>query len=174
MRIPMVMHCPELIRPGTKVVPMVANIDLAPTILEAAGLEAPRSMDGRSFLPLLLGRTIPWREELLYEYIWEWNFPMTPTLHALRTERYKFIRPHGLWDIEELYDLEKDPKELTNVIRQPEHAPRVKEMRTRLFQILKETGGMTIPLFEDRDAQMHRRLKDGTPPAAFPEHLLQR
>jgi N-acetylglucosamine-6-sulfatase len=174
IRIPLVMQCPELIRPGTRISEMVANIDLAPTILEAAGLEGPRSVDGRSFLPLLRGETIPWRDELLYEYYWEWNYPQTPTLHALRTNRFKFIRPHGVWDIEELYDLEKDPHEITNLIRQPEHASRVKEMRASLFRILKETGGLAMPLFEDRDAQMHRRLKSGTPQAAFPEHLIQR
>lgn len=174
MRIPMMMHCPELIRPGTRISQMVANIDVAPTILEAAGLEYPRSMDGRSFLPLRRGQSIPGREDLLYEYLWEWNYPMTPTLHALRTERFKFIRPHGLWDIEELYDLESDPREITNLVRKPEHASRVKDMRTRLFQILQQTDGLAMPLLEDRDTQAHRRLNGATPQGTFPEHLIQR
>ena len=50
MRVPMVMHCPELFRGGTVVPQVVANIDIAPTILEAAGLMAPNYMDGRSFI----------------------------------------------------------------------------------------------------------------------------
>src|SRR5262249_51230700 len=50
MRVPLLMQCPELIKAGTQVPQMVANIDLAPTILEAAGLVPPTSMDGRSYL----------------------------------------------------------------------------------------------------------------------------
>src|SRR5205085_10105695 len=139
---------------GTKVGQMVANIDIAPTILQAAGLEPPESMDGRSFLPLLEGRSNPWRDKLLYEYYWEWNFPQTPTIHALRTERYKFIRPYGLWDIDALYDLQSDPHEIVNLIHDPKHRDTAKWMKREMFVILKETGGMSIPLFEDRDAQL--------------------
>ena len=174
MRVPLMMRCPDLFKGGTRVSQMVANIDIAPTVLEVAGLEYPRSMDGRSMLPLLQGRNVSWRDALLYEYYWEWNFPMTPTLHAVRGDRYKFIRPYGLWDVEELYDLQNDPKELKNLAREPQHQARVKEMRTRLFALLKETNGLSIPLLEDRDAQMNRRLQGGTPQGAFPPHLIQR
>src|ERR1043165_2053304 len=62
MRVPLIVHCPELIPAGTVVKSMVANIDIAPTVLETAGLEPPPKMDGRSFLPLVQGRSIPWRE----------------------------------------------------------------------------------------------------------------
>jgi N-acetylglucosamine-6-sulfatase len=173
MRVPLLMQCPELIKAGTVISQIVANIDLAPTLLEAAGLEAPSGIDGRSFLPLLQGRTIPWRDHLLYEYYWEWNFPQTPTHHALRTTRYKYIRPYGLWDVDELYDLENDPHEIKNLAQEPQHQARIKEMKAQLFQILKETDGMKIPMFEDRDVQMAKRLKTGTPSATFPPHLLQ-
>ena len=124
-------------------------------------------------MPLLAGRSVPWRDKLLYEYYWEWNFPQTPTIHALRTERYKFIRPHGLWDVEELYDLQNDPRELTNLIRQPEHQPLIKRLKAELFGLLQATGGMMITLAEDRDAQMNRRLIGGTPAAEFPRQLMQ-
>ena len=173
MRVPLLVHCPELIRGGTVVSEMVANLDLAPTLLEAAGLQPPGGLDGRSFLPLLQGRSVPWRDRLLYEYYWEWNFPQTPTHHALRTTRFKYIRPHGLWDVDELYDLENDPHEIKNLAADPQHQARIKEMKTQLFAILKESGGMKIPMFEDRDAQMAKRLRTGTPPATFPSHLLQ-
>lgn len=98
---------------------------------------------------------------------------MTPTIHALRGDRYKFIRPYGLWDVEELYDLDKDPQELTNLVRELQHQARVKEMRTRLFALLKETKGMAIPLFEDRDGQSNRRLNDATPQGSFPPQMIQ-
>jgi N-acetylglucosamine-6-sulfatase len=174
MRIPLIVHCPELIKAGADVPQLVANIDIAPTILEAAALEAPQSLDGKSFLPLLAGKSIPWRDKLLYEYYWEWNFPQTPTIHALRTERYKFIRPYGVWDIEELYDLANDPQEITNLIRDPQHQQLATEMKAQMFALLKETGGMHIPLFEDRDAQMNRRLESGTPQAPFPPQMMQK
>jgi N-acetylglucosamine-6-sulfatase len=159
---------------GTKVEKMVANIDIAPTIVEAAGLVPPQAIDGRSFLPLLRGESVPWRDNLLYEYYWEWNFPMTPTIHALRTDRYKYIRPYGLWDVEELYDLQNDPHEIVNLIRDEQHQPIVKDLKGQMFQVLKDTGGMTIPLFEDRDAQAARRLEGATPQAPFPPHLIQK
>ncbi len=84
IRVPLLLHCPELFKGGTRVERMVANIDIGPTVLAAAGLKAPAGIDGRSFLPLARGESIPWRDALLYEYFWERNLPMVPTVHALR------------------------------------------------------------------------------------------
>lgn len=173
MRIPLLAHCPELIPAGTVVEKMVANIDVAPTLLAAAGLEPPESYDGRNFLPLVQGQTVPWRDALLYEYYWEWNFPMTPTLHALRTDREKYIRPYGLWDVDELYDLAADPYEITNLAADPQQRGRVDELKTRMFQLLKATDGMTIPLFEDRGGQSGQRAAEGTPQGRFPARLIR-
>jgi hypothetical protein len=50
-------------------------------------------------------------EELLYEYYWEYAFPHTPTVFALRDARFKYITYHGVWDTDELYDLQEDPAE---------------------------------------------------------------
>lgn len=174
MRIPMIAHCPEIMAAGKEVPQMVANIDIAPTILAAAGLQPPSSLDGRSFLPLLEGRQIPWRDKLLYEYYWEWNFPMTPTIHALRTERFKYIRPYGLWDAEELYDLKADPHEITNLIRDPKQQSVLKEMKSQLFALLKETHGMAIPMLEDQGGQSNQRSTSGTPQAPFPQQVFRK
>lgn len=173
MRVPMIVHCPELIKGGTTVAQMVANLDIAPTLLEAAGLEFPRAMDGRSFLPLVRGQSIPWRERLLYEYYWEWNYPMTPTIHALRGERYKYIRPYGVWDTEELYDLQNDPHEITNLIRSKEHQPIIREMKEQLFRTLEETGGMYLPMSADRGAQAPHRRARGSKAAQFPSAIMR-
>jgi N-acetylglucosamine-6-sulfatase len=174
MRIPLIVHCPDVVKPGTDVPQMIANIDIAPTVLAAAGLEPPPALDGKSFLPLLQGQSIPWRDSLLYEYYWEWNFPMTPTIHALRTGRYKFIRPYGLWDIEELYDLERDPQEIVNLASDPSQQHILKSLKQQLFKQLQDTGGMSIPLFADQDGQSNRRLPTGTPSAPFPPQLFQK
>lgn len=174
MRIPLIVHCPDLIKPGTDVPQMLANIDIGPTILEVAGLRAPAGLDGQSFLPLLQGNSTSWRSELLYEYYWEWNFPMTPTIHALRSDRYKYIRPYGLWDIEELYDLEAEAREITNLALDPSHKATVANMKQRLFTLLKNSSGMSIPLFEDQGGQSNKRLESGTPQATFPPQLFQK
>lgn len=177
MRIPWIVHCPELIPAGTAVPQLVANIDIAPTVLEAAALQVPRELDGRSLLPLVTGpregRATPWRDKLLYEYFWEWNFPMTPTIHALRSDRYKYIRPYGLWDTEELYDLQTDPHEITNLVRDPQHQPVMQAMKDQLFAILKETQGLAIPMLEDRGKQSNQRSSSGTPQAPFPAFIFR-
>ncbi len=171
MRVPMLAHCPDLIKPGTVVKEVVANIDIAPTFLEVAGLKSPGYMDGKSFLPFLKGQTQPWRTGLLYEYYWERNFPQTPTMHALRTDRYKYIHYHGIWDTDELYDLQEDPHEMNNLANQKEHLPTVKKLNKELFGILQETNGMMIPFYEDRGGKNDLRNKKGTKAAEFPVYL---
>ena len=169
MRVPMLAHCPELIKPGSTVGEVVANIDIAPTILDAVGV-SPRDMDGRSFMPLLRGERIAWRDALLYEYFWERNFPHTPTIHALRGDRYKYIRYHGIWDADELYDIRADPLESRNLIASPEHKVTATEMNRRLFEILRETGGLTITLNPDSGALNNLRDRGRSPAAEYPEH----
>ncbi len=169
----MLAHCPELITPGIQINEVVANIDIAPTFLEAAGLRAPEYMDGQSFLPLLQGNQVAWRDGLLYEYYWERNYPQTPTMHALRGDRYKYIHYHGLWDTDEIYDLETDPDESKNLIRSEEHQEIVKQMNRQLFDKLASSGGMFIPLYPDRGQKNDLRYEYGTPGASFPSHLLR-
>jgi arylsulfatase A-like enzyme len=108
MRVPMLARCPALIKPGTKVREMVLNIDIAPTILEMAGVKEPSTMQGNSFVSLLKGEQTKWRDRIFYEYYWENALPQTPTQYAIRTDQYKFIRTQGVWDINQLFDLKKD------------------------------------------------------------------
>ncbi len=95
---------------------MILNVDYAPTFLELAGAPVPEGVQGRSFAPLLRGEDTAWRTEFLYEYFWERAFPQTPTVLGVRTDRYKLMRYHGIWDRYELYDLEADPHERDNLI----------------------------------------------------------
>ncbi len=172
MRVPMLLQCPELFRGGGKLKDVVANIDLAPTFLEAAGLRPGAEMQGRSFLSLLRGEKISWRTGLLYEYYWERNFPQTPTIHALRGDRYKYIRYQGLWDLDELYDLQEDPLEMQNLIHSPAHQSIAQAMNKELFAILNSTGGLYIPLNADRTLrQQNLRNPAGPKAAEFPEVL---
>jgi N-acetylglucosamine-6-sulfatase len=149
---------------------VVANIDIASTVLEAAGLEPP-AMDGRSFLRLARGESLPWRDTLLYEYYWERNFPQTPAMHALRGARYKYIRYYGLWDTDELYDLQADPLETRNLIRDPAHQQMATQMNAELFRTLEATGGLYIPLAPDRGGSNNLRRPAGSRGAEFPPHM---
>jgi N-acetylglucosamine-6-sulfatase len=172
MRVPMLVHCPELTNGGKKLNEVIANIDITPTFLEAAGLQAPNGLDGKSFLPLLRGEKVAWRNYLLYEYYWERNFPQTPTIHALRGDRYKYIRYQGIWDSDELYDLQNDPLETKNLIRSAEHQATVKEMNAQLFKVLGETQGLYIPLYPDRGGVNNLRKKNGAKAAEFPSAII--
>lgn len=171
MRVPMLVYAPAIVKAGTVVEEVVANIDIAPTVLEAAGLQYPAYMDGDSFLPLLKGEKIAWRSGLLYEYYWERNFPQTPTVHALRGDRYKYIHYHGIWDKDELYDLQEDPLETVNLIDDEAHRDIVKAMNAELFSQLSESSGMYIPLYEDKGNQLNLRYEYGSPAASFPSSL---
>ena len=157
MRVPFLARCPEILKPNTVITEMVQNIDIAPTILDAAGLEAPKNLDGESFLPILEGKATTWRDAALYEYYWERNFPQTPTVHGVRTERYKYIHYHGIWDCDELYDLKNDPTEMNNLINSPAHREIVSELNKKMFDLLEETNGMNIPLRRDVGQPLNKR-----------------
>ncbi|WP_422354127.1 sulfatase [Roseivirga pacifica] len=150
IRVPLLVYGSKEVLKRNKVKQMIQNIDIGPTILEMAGLEKPDNMDGESFLSILKGEDPQdWRERIYYEYYWERPFPQTPTTYAVRTGQYKFIRYHGIWDINELYDIENDPWEMNNLIRDPEYKELSKQLRQDLFQWLQETNGMQIPLKTD-------------------------
>ena len=163
IRVPMLAYAPGMIKPGAKVTQMVQNIDIAPTLMEAAGAPVPKSakMDGRSFLPLLKGRkNTPWRDHILYEYHWEWNFPATPTLFAIRTDRYKYIWHYGLWDRDAFYDLKTDPIERHNLIDTPAYKDQIAKLKKQLFDELQAGGGLQIPVRRPAGARLgQRKLK---------------
>lgn len=174
MRVPLLMQCPAVIPGGTVVTQLFANIDLGPTFLEAAGAPKLPDADGRSFWPLLRGQSASWRTELLYEYFWEKNFPHTPTLHALRGDRYKYVHVHGLWDLDELYDLQDDPGETRNLVFSADHRSVLRQMNERLFAVLKDTDGMFMPLQPDRGGSQNLRREGGSKPATFPPEWIRK
>lgn len=160
IRVPMLAWAPGAIRPGTVVTQLVQNIDVAATMLEAARVTPPADappMDGRSFLPLLAGKTVPWRDHILYEYHWEWNFPSTPTMFAIRTERDKYIYHHGVWDKDGYYDLAADPAERHNLIDVPAFQDRIGALRRQLFDELEASGGATLPVARPQGERLGER-----------------
>ncbi|WP_197136806.1 sulfatase [Crateriforma conspicua] len=173
-RVPMLMQCPEILPAGTVVDEVVANIDIAPTVMQAMGLEKPSYMDGQSFLPLALGQDVPWRDYFLYVYYWEQNYPQTPTHFSLRGDQYKYTTYYGLWDTDELFDIKADPMEQNNLIYDPQYADVKQQMQTRLYDMMDDLGGMEIPLNPPRGRQQNKRLRKrgGVKSADFPEAMI--
>ena len=161
IRIPMLARAPGIIKPGTKIKEMALNVDLAPTILEYAGVVLPEKpkMDGQSLLPLLKGQkpTDKWREHFVYEYHWEWNFPATPTTFSIRTDHQKYVYYHGVWDRNGFYDLTSDPHERHNLIRVPAYQERIMELREKLFDELDSSGDLAIPIRRPKNEQFYDR-----------------
>jgi len=156
IRVPMLVRAPGQIAAGTVVEEMVQNIDIAATILDVCQVKPSEQtqFDGRSMRVLWdetpeskqTLATTPWRDHLLYEYHWEWNFPATPTTLAIRTERFKYIYYHGVWDHNGFYDLQTDPHERHNLIDVPVYQQQIAELQNQLFDELDASGGLTLPI----------------------------
>ena len=147
MRVPMLVWAPGMIKPNSVVDKVVMNVDIAPTFLELAGITKPKQMQGYSFSNLLKGNANGWqRDKVFYEYYWESAFPQTPTTFAVRSDRYKYIYYNGVWDINELFDLQNDPYEMNNLIRDTSYRKIGLALKNDLFKWLEETNGLQIPL----------------------------
>jgi N-acetylglucosamine-6-sulfatase len=139
IRIPMVVVHPGKIEPGSTVEEVISNLDFAPTVLAAAGIEKPEVMQGRDFGPLLRGEEVPWNSDFFYEY-WVDLVHSIPTMVALRTDRYKLVRYPEINDLDELYDLEQDPYELTNLAGDPEAKAIHEKMEAQLVAKADKVG----------------------------------
>jgi N-acetylglucosamine-6-sulfatase len=139
IRDPLLMRFPKLIKPGTVFAQFVLNIDIAPTLLELAGAPVPKTIQGRSLLPLLNDPATSWRNSFLTEYFQEKGYPRTPTWQAVRTDRWKYINYADLKGMEELYDLNADPYEMKNLINDSASQPVLSKMQAGLEKLRKET-----------------------------------
>ncbi len=181
IRVPLLISAPGLYGPGQTVTSMVANIDIAPTLLTLAGAELPQHYDGLSFahLPQAPSESperapASLRDALTYEYYWEFNYPQTPTTFALRTDRYKYIQYHGVWDTEELYDLASDPGETKNLIEDPALLELKIEMRQQLYTSLADRqGAHAIPFTRKFNQGAVFRHTDRSRAAEYPEKWLR-
>jgi arylsulfatase A-like enzyme len=144
IRIPLVARGPGL--PHGKVVErQVLTLDVAPSLLDACGVPPITDIDGRSWMKLVAGDDPDWRTEWFYEYNYEKQFPYTPNIRGIRTDRWKFIRyPHGDGSpdrhLPELYDLAADSGELVNLAADPAHAATRADLERRLTALLAAHG----------------------------------
>ena len=142
LRIPMMLRFPERVSPGSRPLQMVLSIDVAPTMLEFAGVEASGTLHGKSLVPILEGGNPEWRSSFLVEYYSDTVFERIDHMgyKAVRSDRYKYIRYEDLEGMDEFYDLHADPYELRNVIGDPRYDTALKEMQAELNRLLEETS----------------------------------
>jgi arylsulfatase A-like enzyme len=134
LRTPMLARFPGRSRPGLVVQEMVANLDLAPTFLESAGVAAPKEMQGRSLTPLLAGeRPADWRRSFYYHYSEQGEHDVAPH-EGVRTPRYTLAHYYesGEW---ELFDREKDPAQMRSVYGDAAYADTVRSLRLEMARL---------------------------------------
>jgi N-acetylglucosamine-6-sulfatase len=145
IRTPLIVRYPVAAEAGSRIDRLVSSVDLAPTVLELAGAPIGDHVQGRSFVPLLVGNDADWRQSLLVEfYTYENPFPWLVDMDykAIRTERYKYIHWMQHPDEGELYDLVADPFETRNVIDDPEMAGILTDLRRQLADAAVDAMGL--------------------------------
>ena len=152
LRIPLIIRLPDGTARGAVPAELVSLVDLYPTILDIAGqtdhaaaqprrpsLKWPHrsteSVDGSSLVPLIRGETCPWRDSVVVEFHGLMHTPYT--MRTLRTARFKYGFNFAAAD--ELYDLERDPHEITNLAAHPAYADVLHELRLKLYAWMQQT-----------------------------------
>jgi len=150
IRVPFIVYDPRIedrLRGSIPSLP-VLNVDLAPTLLDLAGVEVPATMQGRSLAPLLVGEAPPdWRDDFFVEHLFD--HPEIPKHEGVRGERFKYARYFEQVPVyEELYDLLEDPLETRNLSGDPEYLEILEELRGRTDELRDEYGGPFASLRE--------------------------
>ena len=137
IKMPFVIRYPKLIRPKSKNDDIVKNIDFAPTFLDLANIKTNHKMQGRSFKPLLMGKTPKdWEQAMYYHY---YEFPYWHHVqphYGIRTKKYTLAHFYYNIDDWELYDLEKDPYQMHNEYANPKYAEVIKNLKKQLKQLM--------------------------------------
>ncbi len=143
-RTPMIMKYPGVIKSGTKINDFIMNLDLAPTLLDAGHAKIPAEIQGQSFLPLLKHEKYSARKAMYYHYYENGEHSVSPHF-GIKTHRYKLIRFYKRVESWELFDLEKDPRELNNIYDT--------KLGNRLTKTLKPELLKLIEKYKDEDAK---------------------
>jgi arylsulfatase A-like enzyme len=140
IRIPLMIRLPARIPAGARSSRMALNLDLAPTLLDLAGVPAPAHFQGKTLMSLIANPDAAWRTDWLYEYYeYPGNEEVRPC-RGVRTERYKYIHYFLAPEEFELYDLEADPAEMHNLYGDPRYAELMRQLAARLEELRRETG----------------------------------
>ncbi len=152
-KIPFFIYDPRLPenQKGKTVNKLVSSLDIPVTILEYAGLEVPKEMQGRSLLPLINGEEVQWRNELFLESLF--TLRDNPFCEGIRTKNWKYIRMYdGVKyyqerdlnfednepDFEQLFNLKDDPQEMNNLVDQYKDSSLLIELREKVKKYSQE------------------------------------
>ena len=135
---PLLVRLPGVIAAGSVHESLVSHVDLAPTILDYAGVTVPRAIQGHSLKNLLEQRANKVRDAVYYHFYEHGK--QLPEMIGIRTETHKLIHYPGMpepyqW---ELFDLESDPNEMHNLAGKPEHEPVRDVLLAELRALVKE------------------------------------
>jgi arylsulfatase A-like enzyme len=173
VRVPMLVWEPGIVPAGAINPARLRNLDLAPTFLDIAGAARPRQFEGQSAWGLFNGSSSPanWSPpDFIYEYYWEYNFPMTPGTFAIERNGLKYIQYYGIYDTDELYDLKVDPDETRNLVDDAAYLERKILLRRALYEQLADRDGRhVIPYGMRQSIGSVRRERGGTDAARFPD-----
>jgi arylsulfatase A-like enzyme len=158
LRTPLLIRWPDVIKADGVNKDIVSNLDFAETFLEAAGIKVPAEMQGASLMPLFKGQTPEtWRKSFYYHYYEHPGVHSVYRHYGVVTHRYKlvyFYEPDAnYW---ELFDLEKDPRELKSVYGQTEYAKVQKELEAELARLRKE---LKVPDPDPKETEIGRKKK---------------
>ncbi|MCC3860878.1 sulfatase-like hydrolase/transferase [Pseudemcibacter aquimaris] len=140
IRIPLLIRYPAKIKAGDKPTQTALTLDLAPTLIEFAGLNIEKVRHGRSLVPILSGEQVDsWRDTFMIEYYSDTVFDRMDHMgyKAVRSEQYKYIRYEDLEGMDELYDIKADPYELKNIISEEGSEQIVEEMNAELNRLIE-------------------------------------
>ena len=136
LRMPFLVKYPKKVKPGSINEDIISNVDFAPTLLEVAGIATRQPMQGRSFSAVLDGKMPKdWRQSMYYHY---YEFPYWHHVqphYGIRTPKYTLAHFYYNIDVWELYDLEKDPHQLNNVIHDPDYQQVAAQLKTQLSDL---------------------------------------
>jgi N-acetylglucosamine-6-sulfatase len=178
LKMPFLIRWPQHIAAGKRAKALIQNIDYAPTFLEAAGVDVPSEMQGRSILPVLENDgepTADWRDAIYYAYYENAAVHNVPVHDGVRTDRYKlmFFPRTREW---QLMDLEKDPQELKSFHDDPEYASVLAGLKKRYDDLREfyDVNTATIPAtrgdepwWQERQAAKNAQARQGNIDLAF-------
>lgn len=175
LAMPMLMQYPGVIEAGSEIDALTQNLDFAPTFLDFANAEIPEEMQGRS-LRSLMNNSISdedFRNAIYYHYYDFPAFHMVKRHYGIRTDRFKLMHFYDDIDVWEMYDLQKDPREMNNIYNHPDYAEVRKELHSSLdslqqkYNVTEEEFATTPESKVDRAYRNFARMA-GEDPENYP------
>ena len=147
LRVPLIVRDPRVARSarGQKRSELALNIDLAPTVLDLAGVARPPVMQGRSLMPLVRGEQASWRGTSSARTTSASADQYYPMIEGVRTTQWKYVRYPEMNPVyEQLFELDRDPQELRDLARTPEFSERLSQLRKRCEELRGEAAGQAV------------------------------